>query len=98
MALVTLSWQGVGNFGGVDVTGAVASSCSNGNPLHHADRAKCEANGGTFTPARDAIDATGWHELVGMVELGILVAFGLAVVIGGYNVGRKVLKKVRKSF
>ena len=38
---------------------------------------------------------TGIYELVEMVETGVLVAFGLAVVVAGFMVGRKILRYVR---
>ena len=38
---------------------------------------------------------TGIYELVQMVQTGVLVAFGLAVVVAGFFVGRKILRYVR---
>lgn len=38
---------------------------------------------------------TGIYELVEMVQTGVLVAFGLAVVVAGFIVGRKILRYVR---
>ena len=69
-----------------------AASCSTGNAAHDTQQ-KCTGASGTWTPAISG--DSGIYELVSMVETAIVVAVGLAVVVAGFMVARKVLRYVR---
>lgn len=88
----TVTRQQVGNF--VGGAGRAGSSASCSDSTYEA-QAACTAAGETWTPAVTAQGATGIYELTTMVQTGVLVAFGLAVVVAGFMVGRKILRYVR---